>query len=86
MNEMIPPPADAVARTHCTSEDYERLYRESLDSPETFWAREAQRLDWTTFPTRIANWSYEPVDATGLIAAEVAQRFAAFRRNASPAG
>ncbi len=62
MNEMIPPPPDAVAGSHCTSEDYERLYRESLDSPESFWAREAGRLDWSRFPTRIANWSYDPVD------------------------
>ena len=62
MNDMIPPPASAVADTHCTSEDYERLYRESLDRPETFWAREARRLDWTTFPTRIADWSFDPVE------------------------
>ncbi|WP_166037370.1 acetate--CoA ligase [Sphingosinicella sp. YJ22] len=62
MNEMIPPPSDAVAGTHCTSEDYTRLYRESLDSPETFWAREARRLDWSSFPSRIADWSYDPVD------------------------
>jgi mitochondrial fission protein ELM1 len=29
-------------------------------------------------------WHYQPVDATGLIAAEVARRFAAFRQAASP--
>ena len=62
MNEMIPPPTDAVAGAHCTIEDYERLYRESLDSPDTFWAREARRLDWNSFPTRIADWSYDPVE------------------------
>ncbi len=62
MNETIPPPADAVADTHCTEEDYDKLYRESLDSPESFWAREARRLDWSSFPTRIAHWSYDPVD------------------------
>ncbi|HEY0327080.1 MAG TPA: acetate--CoA ligase [Allosphingosinicella sp.] len=62
MNETIPAPADAVTDSHCTSEDYERLYRESLDSPDTFWAREARRLDWSTLPTRVANWSYDPVD------------------------
>jgi acetyl-CoA synthetase len=62
MNEMIPPPAEAVAGTHCTIEDYERLYRESLDNPETFWAREARRLDWSAFPTRISGSSYDPVE------------------------
>jgi acetyl-CoA synthetase len=29
-----------------TKETYERLYRESIENPETFWAKQAERLHW----------------------------------------
>jgi acetyl-CoA synthetase len=62
MNERIEPPAEAVARTHCTAADYAALYRQSLDDPDTFWAGQAERIDWVRKPTTIANWSYDPVE------------------------
>jgi len=62
MSEQIPPPADAVANTHCTAADYETLYRQSIADPDTFWRGQAQRIEWVKFPDRIANWSYDPVD------------------------
>ena len=37
--------ADARAR-------YDAFYRRSLDDPESFWLKEAQRLDWTRPPDR----------------------------------
>ena len=62
MAERIPPPAAAVRDTHCTLEDYETLHARSLDDPDGFWAERAQAIDWERAPTRIANWSFDPVD------------------------
>ena len=62
MTETIPPPADAIAGTHCTAEDYDRLYRQSVEQPDTFWATQARRLDWERFPGTISGWSYDPVE------------------------
>jgi acetyl-CoA synthetase len=62
MNERIHPPEAAVRDTHCNLAEYEARYRRSLDDPDGFWAEEARRIDWFTFPTRIGNWSYDPVD------------------------
>src|SRR3954451_5118032 len=62
MDSRIPPPDAARASSHCTLDDYERLYRQSLDSPDAFWAEQARRIDWVTIPTRISNWSFDPVD------------------------
>ncbi|HEY1606624.1 MAG TPA: acetate--CoA ligase [Allosphingosinicella sp.] len=62
MNERIRPPEAATRDTHCTLADYEARYRRSLDDPDGFWAEEARRIDWFRFPTRIADWSYDPVD------------------------
>jgi acetyl-CoA synthetase len=62
MADRIAPPEAFAAAAHADAADYERLYRESLDAPDSFWANEARRIDWVKFPTRIANWSFDPVD------------------------
>ncbi len=62
MADRIPPPAAATRDTHCTAEDYDALYRRSLDDPDGFWAEQAERIDWVKAPTRIANWSFDPVE------------------------
>jgi acetyl-CoA synthetase len=60
--DRIPPPDAAVRAAHCSLEGYEAMYRRSIDDPDGFWAEQAQRIDWESFPTRIANWSFDPVD------------------------
>ncbi|MGQ0558064.1 MAG: acetate--CoA ligase [Sphingosinicella sp.] len=62
MAEIIPVPASATEGAHCTAEQYDERYRRSLDDSDSFWIEEAQRIDWAVVPTRIANWSYDPVD------------------------
>ena len=44
------PQADAVRRAaQLSQDDYQRLYRESIEHPSTFWAEQATRfLDWST--------------------------------------
>ncbi|WLH06256.1 acetate--CoA ligase [Pseudomonas lurida] len=44
------PTADAVRRAaQLSQEDYQRLYRQSIEQPETFWAEQAKGfLDWIT--------------------------------------
>jgi acetyl-CoA synthetase len=62
MADRIPPPPGATRDTHCTAEHYDALYRQSLADPDGFWAEQAKRIDWVRAPTRIANWSFDPVD------------------------
>jgi acetyl-CoA synthetase len=62
MAELIPPPPAATRDTHCTPEQYEALYARSLADPDGFWAEQAERIDWVRAPTRIADWSFDPVD------------------------
>jgi acetyl-CoA synthetase len=62
MADRIPPPASATRDTHCTPGQYEALYRRSLDDPDRFWAEQAARIDWVKAPTKIGNWSYDPVE------------------------
>ena len=74
MTETIEKPADNEAgdapifppafgeNTHCSSEEYDRLYAQSVSDPDGFWAKQAERIDWDVTPSTIANWSYDPVD------------------------
>jgi acetyl-CoA synthetase len=51
------------ARAHINSmEEYERLYRLSLDNPEWFWAEQAKRLSWFHPWTMVFDADYEEVD------------------------
>jgi acetyl-CoA synthetase len=62
MNQLISPPEVIVRTANCSADDYEALYRRSIDDPDAFWAEQARRIDWYEQPRRISNWSYDPVD------------------------
>ena len=62
MSERISPPASATQDSHCSPEEYDALYRQSIEQPDAFWAEQAKRIDWFSPPTRIGNWSFDPVD------------------------
>ncbi|MEZ5710362.1 MAG: acetate--CoA ligase [Blastomonas sp.] len=47
--------------THCTSAQYDELYRVSIADPKGFWALQADRIDWFSRPARIGDWSFDPV-------------------------
>ena len=43
-NRVFPPPPEFSAKAHIKSlEEYEALYKQSIDDPESFWAGVAQR-------------------------------------------
>ena len=46
--EKLYPPKEHIAKkAHVsTMEEFQRLYRLSLDDPETFWSKQAERLTW----------------------------------------
>ncbi len=60
--DWFPIPANAAANTECSATDYDRMYAQSIADPDTFWEEQAERIDWVTPPTKIANWSFDPVD------------------------
>ncbi len=47
--------------THCTPEQYEAMYRASVETPDAFWLDQAARLDWVRAPTLGGDWAYDPV-------------------------
>ena len=64
MNQEVIYPASAefCAKANISTADYERLYRESVDNPEVFWRKVAERIDWYRFPTQIKDTSFAADD------------------------
>jgi acetyl-CoA synthetase len=60
---MISVKPELAERAHIGSmEEYERLYRESLDKPEEFWRRQSEMLTWFQQPKTIFDTDMKEVD------------------------
>jgi len=62
MSNIYPVPESFKARAHLDKEKYERVYQQSVENNEAFWADTAKRLDWFTFPTKIKDVSFDRSD------------------------
>ena len=45
--------------SHINRKKYDDLYAESINSPETFWGKHGQRIDWIKPYTKVKNTSYK---------------------------
>ncbi|QOW20706.1 acetate--CoA ligase [Lysobacter ciconiae] len=60
--DIYPVPADFAVNTRVNREQYQALYKQSLDDPDGFWAGVAERLEWMKTPTKIKNTSFDLAD------------------------
>ena len=62
MSKIIPVNPEFAASARVSHDDYQRMYAESINSPDTFWKGVSERLDWIRQPTRIKDVSYDPAN------------------------
>jgi acetyl-CoA synthetase len=56
-NRVFPPPEEFSRKAHIKSmEEYEALYKRSIEDPEGFWAEVAHELHWFKPWTRVLEW------------------------------
>ncbi len=60
--ELYPVPADWAQRAHMDRAAYDAARRAAAETPDTFWAEQARRLDWITAPTIIKDVSFNKAD------------------------
>lgn len=54
---IFPPSAEFSQKARISSiEQYEEMYRHSIENPESFWAQEAQDLDWRAPWSKVLDW------------------------------
>src|SRR6187397_1145785 len=57
-NRVFPPTPAFSAKARIKSlEEYRRMYRESIDSPETFWGKQAEQLSWFKKWDKVLEWN-----------------------------
>ena len=46
--KLYPPPTELAKKAHIKSkEQYEQLYKQSLEDPDKFWSEQAEAFHWT---------------------------------------
>ncbi|PZQ43275.1 MAG: acetate--CoA ligase [Micavibrio aeruginosavorus] len=55
---LFPPSEDLKKSAHITPEKYASMYAESVNDPDKFWAKIAERLDWFQKPAKIKNTTF----------------------------
>ncbi|HJR28770.1 MAG TPA: AMP-binding protein, partial [Pseudomonas sp.] len=67
------PKADAVRRAaQLSQDDYQRLYRESIEHPSTFWAEQATRfLDWSAPWETVQRYNLKTGEASWFAGAQL---------------
>ena len=61
-DSVYPVPGEWAAKAQVDANRYAELYRESIEDPEGFWRREAQRIDWIKPFTTIKKTSFNEHD------------------------
>jgi acetyl-CoA synthetase len=61
-DEVYPVPREWAEKAFINAERYAEMYRESVEDPDTFWRREAQRIDWIKPFTKVKETSFHEAD------------------------
>ena len=56
--EVVKVPKKWKAKAFIDKDEYEKLYRRSVDKPDKFWGKEGKRLDWIKPYTIVKNTSF----------------------------
>ncbi len=59
MSDIYPVKPEFAAKARIDHAAYQRDYRASVDDPDRFWAKVAERLDWFKKPTRIKDVNFQ---------------------------
>ena len=62
MSDIYPVPADWAKKAFVTEAGYEEAYAESINDVDTFWQKEAKRIDWMKPFTKVKNTSFNEAD------------------------
>ena len=60
MQDIVHPvPAEWAKKALIDKARYAEMYRQSIEEPDAFWKKEAQRIDWIRPFTTVSDWSFD---------------------------
>ncbi|MEC8373207.1 MAG: acetate--CoA ligase [Pseudomonadota bacterium] len=57
-------PENILQSTHINAEQYDAMYKQSVEQPEAFWAEHASSIEWYKKPTKIKNTMFGESDVS----------------------
>ena len=60
--DLYEPSSDIIKNSHANKAEYEKMYEESITSPEKFWEKHGKRIDWMKPYTKIRDVCYNKED------------------------
>ncbi len=57
-DQVFPVPAKFAETARVNAAGYRDAYEQAASNPDAYWSKEARRLAWMTFPTKIKNTSF----------------------------
>ena len=60
--DLYVPSSDIIKNSHANIAEYEKMYEESITSPEKFWEKHGKRIEWMKPYTKIRDVSYNKED------------------------
>ena len=63
-SKTYPVPDNILEQTHLTQEQYEQMYKKSVEDPEGFWGEYASTLEWYKNPTKTKNTHFGADDVS----------------------
>ncbi len=86
-NDLYPVKPHVAERAHLNSmEEYQRLYRLSLDNPEWFWGEQAKAISWYHPWQRVFDADYEEIDFSWFSGGRLNASFNCIDRHLSELG
>lgn len=71
-DRIYPVPADTAESAHINAEQYEQMYAQSIDDPDTFWATQAENfIDWFKPWDSVQEWDFHKGDISWFNGAKV---------------
>jgi acetyl-CoA synthetase len=62
-DDVYPVPEEFAAQANINEEQYQAMYRQSLDDPDTFWSQQAEQyLSWSKKWDKVQDWSFDEDD------------------------
>ena len=59
---MYKPALNIIQNSHINEANYEKMYKESITSPDIFWEHHGKRIDWIKPYTKVSDISYKKED------------------------
>ena len=62
-SKIYPAPAEFIAQANVTAEQYEEMYRQSVEDPDGFWSEQAENyISWFKPWNSVSDWSFAEDD------------------------